>query len=497
MAVTITDFRASIGFPDRRPSMNQSRPESVVIVGGGITGLATAWKIKSIAPKTRVTILEGSDRFGGVLQTKQIGSYLVETAADMFTSQPATALVLCKALGIEDSLLTTNEPEHKAFVGLGEKVVPVPAGFSLMVPSSDEPIRNWPLLTELGKERLLDEINIAARDYDSDVTDEDFASFAIRRFGQEAFDVLIQPLVSGIYSADPTKLSMNATMQRFVAMEKNHGSLIQAVRQKADSESTSDSRASGARYNLFRTPHDGFGGLVKALIASMPDVEIKSGMKVDQVFRADHGGWKVHCGDESEFVTDGLVVATPADVAAKILPHDEQFRLLKEDLSGIESTSCAIVAMGIDRSALPNDFRGFGIIYPHIDQGSMIAISFASNKFAGRAPDGKMLLRFFIGGAMQEALVDLPDEALIEISMKQFQRSMGCRPATDFQQVFRWKNAMPQYFVGHVDRVDRIDSSVAQIEGLELAGKSYRGVGIPACVESGFNAAERLIGNRN
>ena len=447
--------------------------------------MAAAWKLKRLSPETRISILESANHIGGVLQTRRIDGYLVETSADMFTCQPPTALELCRDLGIEDQLLTTSTPRHKAFVGLKDQVVPVPEGFSLMVPSQEASIRSWPLLSESGKQRLLDEVNVAARDYAKDESDEDFASFAIRRFGQEAFDVLIQPLVSGIYSADPKLLSMNATMSRFVEMEKQHGSLIKSVRQKA---SSSDATASGARYNLFRTPREGFGSLVEAIRREIGDVEIKTGSVVRQITRSENGNWLVSVngnGIESEAV----IVATPARPAAELL---SDFEPLAAELSGIESTSCAIVAMGIDRSELPKDFDGFGIIYPHVDGGSLIAISFSSNKFSDRAPDGKLLLRFFIGGALQEQLVDLPDEALTKLALDQFEKSLHCRPALDFQAVFRWKKAMPQYHVGHLDRVARIESMVAALPGLELAGKSYRGVGIPACIASGFEAAARL-----
>ncbi len=465
---------------------SKSQPESISIVGAGIAGLAAAWKIRQLAPKTRITILESSDSVGGVLQTERIDGYLVETAADMFTCQPAIALDLCRELGMEDQLLTTAEPEHKAYVGLGDQVVPVPQGFSLMVPSQEASILSWPLLGEFGKQRLLEEVSVVARDYECDSSDESFASFAIRRFGKEAFDVLIQPLVSGIYSADPTKLSMNATMQRFVDMEKEHGSLIDAVRKKS---AASDSKASGARYNLFRTPCDGFGSFVSSLVDSLPDVEIKTGVTVCEVSQDEGSGWKIHL-EGSSVDSDAVLLAVPAQVAASLLPS---FGLLQEELAGIESTSCAIVAMGIDRSELPNDFKGFGVIYPHVDGGSTIAISFASNKFEGRAPEGKVLLRFFIGGAMQESLVDLPDEKLVELSLHQFAASFGCRPQAEFERVFRWKKAMPQYHVGHLDRVARIESHVAQMKGFELAGKSYRGVGIPACIDSGFAAAARIL----
>ena len=252
----------------------------MTIIGAGITGLAAAWKVRQLSPETKITVLDSAEKVGGVLQTERIGEYVVETSADMFTCQPPTALELCKSLGIEDQLLTTAEPEHKAYVGMKDQVVPVPAGFSLMVPSREDSIRDWPLLSESGKQRLLDEVDVATRDYQQDDSDEDFASFAVRRFGQEAFDVLIQPLVSGIYSADPKKLSMNATMARFVEMEREHGSLIAAVGAKA---SSSDSKASGARYNLFRTPGDGFGSLVSKLVDSLEGVEFKTGVQVREV----------------------------------------------------------------------------------------------------------------------------------------------------------------------------------------------------------------------
>lgn len=476
---------------NRKPNANvsnksdQPQTESAVIVGAGVTGLAAAWKLKQLSPEKEITILESSDRIGGVLQTQQIDGYLVETAADMFVTQPAAALELCRELGLEDQLLTTAEPKHKAWVGMKDQVVPVPEGFSLMVPSQEASIRSWPLLSESGKERLLDEVSVVARDYSSDATDEDFASFAIRRFGQEAFDVLIQPLVSGIYSADPKKLSMNATMSRFVEMEKEHGSLIAAVNAKA---ADSDSKASGARYNLFRTPRLGFGSLIEALSDALEDVEVKTGAHVQDVNRSSKGKWQVVL-ENATVEADSVIITVPAKPAASMLSG---FSTLSSELSGIESTSCAVVAMGIDRSELPRDFEGFGIIYPHVDQGSTIAISFSSNKFEDRAPKGKLLLRFFIGGALQEHLVDLPEDDLYKIALEQFEVSLGCRPTPEFQTVFRWKKAMPQYHVGHLDRVKLIESLIAELPGLELAGKSYRGVGIPACIASGIEAASKV-----
>lgn len=479
--------------------MSNQQKHRLIIVGGGISGLAAAWKARQLRPEIEICILEADSRVGGVLQTDRIGDYLVENAADMFTCQPNTALQLCRELGIEDDLLSTASPKHKAFVGLNGQVVPVPQGFSLMVPTMAQSIHDWPLLSEAGKTRLLAEESIPRRDYETDDGDEDFKSFAIRRFGKEAFDVLIQPLVSGIYSADPSLLSMNATMKRFVDMEKEHGSLIAAVNAakkrdgKTDAKQDADANASGARYSLFRSPRAGFASLVAALQESFDDqIEVSFNAKVNTVRRRDNR-WEV-LTDSQTRIGDSLILATPAGKTKELLPQDEpRFVGLIEQLAEIKSTSCAIVAMGIDKSSMPAEFDGFGVIYPHIDAGQTIAISFSSNKFSGRAGEGKLLLRFFIGGAMQEALVDLDDNALIEIAMNQFQQSFGCRPEPDFQRVFRWKDAMPQYHVGHLDRVERIEASVASFDGLALAGKCYRGVGIPACLDSGFAAASQVL----
>ena len=235
---------------------------------------------------------------------------------------------------------------------------------------------------------------------------------------------------------------MNATMKRFVDMEREHGSLIAAVNARA---SSSDANASGARYNLFRTPKQGFSSLVDRLVEQLRElegVEIVTNAKVDSLGQSPAGKWTVKLEQGEIFASDAVIVGVPAQQAASFLAD---YDALSHELASIESTSCAVVAMGIDRSQLPEDFAGFGIIYPHIDGGSTIAISFASNKFPGRAQDGKLLLRFFIGGALQESLVDRDDQTLVQLALDQFEVSMGCRPVPEFEKVFRWKNAMPQY----------------------------------------------------
>ena len=472
-------------------AMPNKNLKHVVIVGAGITGLAAAWELNRLSPQSTITVLESSVRIGGVLQSQQIGEYLVETSADMFSCDPDAAIELCRMLGFEEELLCTNPTDDKAFVGLGSEIAPVPKGFSLMVPALEQPIRDWPLLSDAGKERLLAEVDIQPRDGDEHA-DEDFHSFAIRRFGVEAFEKLIQPLVSGIYTADPKKLSMKATLKRFLDMEREHGSLITAM--AASRAQSQDRAASGARYGLFRAPRFGFSQLVEKIADALGDqIEIRTQHPVQKISRSGSGdGWQVTtAGTSDPLDCDAVIVTTPAAISADVL-EDADFGGLTDELRQIESASCAIVTMGIAQADLDQDFAGFGIIYPHIDGGKIIAVSFASNKFDGRAPAGKLLLRFFIGGALQSDLVNLDDDSLVQIALQQLDRSLGYRGQPDFTRVIRWKNAMPQYHLGHVERVERIENLVQGLAGFELAGKSYRGVGIPACIASGKQAANRI-----
>jgi oxygen-dependent protoporphyrinogen oxidase len=479
------------------------KKDSYAIVGGGISGLAAAWKVRQFDSAAQVVVFECSDRLGGVLQTDVESGYVVEQAADMFISTPSVAVDLWNELCPDETLLTTKPVDNRAFIGLGDKVVPVPNGFSMMVPSLEQPIHDFELLTDEGKQRLLDEINQPRRAAEQRRDDESLESFAVRRFGKEAFDVLIQPLVSGVYTADPKMLSMQATMQRFLDMERDYGSLIKAAREKTNS--AGDKQASGARYDLFRSPPGGINQLVQALIKSLsdhPSVEFKTSCHVEKVCHSEDPSehWNVVWADSSgsnEQEFDGIIIATPAKIASQLVSSNPTCSTLSARLATIETASSAIVVMGVDESAINfetvgGQFNGYGIIYPHIDDGQVIALSFSSNKFANRAPDGKRLLRCFIGGALQGSLVELADEALLRIAIDQATKSVGLRGEPEFHRIYRWRNCMPQYHLGHVESVNEIESIVQQLDRFALAGNSYRGVGIPACLESGFAAAAKV-----
>lgn len=463
--------------------MSNSQP-SYAIIGGGISGLSAAYYLQKRMPDAAITVFESGQRMGGVLKTTRRGNFLVETSADMFVTQPSAAMELCRDLGIQDDLLQTLPVEDRAFIGLGKKIFPVPLGLSMMVPTLRQPILESELLSDKGKARYLSEDQIEAA---TNTGDESLKSFAVRRFGIEAYEKIIQPMVSGIYTADPDKLSMHATMQRFVDMEREHGSLITAMQ---NNRNDGDRQASGARYGMFRAPAGGMESLVSSIVKALPNVTFKTDAPVTKVSpdrcSGNGKGWSV---DERFY--NGIVLATPAAASATmVVETDPQ---LANALSGIATASSAIVALGVERSQLEINFGGYGIIYPHIDRGQVIALSFSSNKFTGRCDEQDVLIRCFIGGAMQSALVDLKDEELIAIATSQLKRSVGCNGDPIFADVFRWKHCMPQYHLGHLDRVKEIEQRVKLHRGLEIAGNSYWGVGVPACVASGKLAAERLI----
>lgn len=456
---------------------------SYAIIGGGISGLSAAFYLQREKPDALITVFESNQRLGGVLKSVRHGDFLVEASADMFVTQPPAAWQLCRDLGIENDLLQTQPVDDRAFIGLGKKVHPVPKGLSMMVPTRPEAILKSELLSEEGKARYLAEDTVTAAD---STDDESLKSFAVRRFGIEAYEKIIQPMVSGIYTADPDKLSMHATMQRFVDMERKHGSLITALQKNRDE---GDQQASGARYGMFRTPAGGMEALVKSVIGALPQVEFKTETMVSSIAPKHNPargvGWTV----DREFF-NGVILATPAGAAATMVVETDP--KLANALSGISCASSAIVVLGVSRADLKTDFRGYGIIYPHVDDGQVIALSFSSNKFAGRCKDEDVLIRCFIGGALQSALVDLKDDQLLKIALAQLDQSVGFKGDPIFTDVFRWKQCMPQYHLGHLDRVKEIEELVKGQRGLEIAGNSYWGVGVPACVASGKLAAQRL-----
>ena len=464
----------------------------VAVIGGGIAGLSAAHRIHELDESVEVVLLESLDHLGGAIQTVQRDGFLVEQGPDMLATKDPWGLDLCRRLGCEADLIKTEDQFRRAFVARGNRLYPVPAGFTLLSPSQLLPLIRTRLLSPLGKLRALREYWVRVR---RETTDESLADFTRRRLGNEVFERIVQPLVGGIYTADPQKLSMQATLPQFVAMEQNHGGLIRGARQgkKTAAEQGSES---GARYGMFVALRDGLHGIVQRLVEKLPEKSVQLNATVDQITPTVDNRWEITAAEESvanqlSNIFDGVVVATPVHVAARLLRNTNT--TLSDQLGGIESASSAVVINGFRREDISHPLDGFGFVVPAREKRTILACSFSSVKFAGRAPAGKVLLRTFVGGACQPEMLEKSDEEIQLSVQKELQDLIGVKGKPIFEQVIRWNRAMPQYHLGHLQRVDEIEQLVVRHSGLELAGNGLHGVGIPQCIHSGESAAERLF----
>ena len=464
------------------------QPRRIAVIGGGISGLSAAHRLIELDPALEVRLFEASDRLGGVIFTEHRDDLLIEHSADMFTTREPWALELCGRLGIQDELIGTNQQNRGACVVRRGRLRPVPQGFLLMRPSRIGPVLTTPILSMRGKARLAWEYFVPAK---KDAADESLAEFATRRLGREAYERLVQPLIGGIYTADPEKLSMQATMKQFVEMEQEHGGLIRgALREKKDSHEKEES--SGARYGMFVAPREGMKQLIDSLASRLPSESVYLNSPVRELTQTEKHAWVLHLESESAPQTfDAVVVATPAPRAAEILKNiDEE---IHRELNAIQYAGVAIVVAVYQRDQIKRPVSAFGYVTPIIERRNVLACSFASNKFAGRAQDEQLIIRAFVGGACQPELLELPDDDVKELVQKELEELIGVVGKPVMSKVVRWTHSMPQYHVGHLDRVERIEKLAADIPNLELAGNAYRGVGIPFCVRSGEQAAERLL----
>ncbi|HEV3136422.1 MAG TPA: protoporphyrinogen oxidase [Pirellulales bacterium] len=464
----------------------------VVVIGGGITGLAAAHRLSELDPKLLITLVEAGGRLGGVLQTVRRDGFLIERSADNFIANVPWAVELCRRIGFADQLIPTSSQQRNAFVVHNGRLEKVPLGFMLMAPSRIWPLLTTPILSPWGKVRLLGEYFVPRRKTDGD---ESLASFARRRLGREAFERIVQPLVGGIYTADPEKLSLEATLPRFVEMERRHGGLIRgALRQRTASNEEEAEASSGARYGLFVAPRDGLSSMVEAIAARLPPETIRLNLPIERITRGPDGRWSIHpaasARNPADLQCDAVIVTVGADCAAGLIESVD--RELSANLGRIAYAGTTIVSLAYRRDKISHALDGFGFVVPAVEKRRILAGSFASVKFAGRAPDDMALVRVFVGGACQSEIAELPDDELRRIAADELRMLLGTRAEPAFCDIARWPRSMPQYRLGHIKLVSEIESAAAKWPHFALAGNAYHGVGIPNCIHSGRLAAERI-----
>jgi oxygen-dependent protoporphyrinogen oxidase len=455
----------------------------IVIIGGGISGLAAAHRILELNPAAQVTVLEASNRLGGIIQTEQRDGFLLERGPDSFISEKPHALALAKRLGLESQLIQTNEEFRRSFIVRNGRLRAVPEGFQLLAPSRMLPFITSDIFSLLGKVRMAADL-ILPRKSTNGSSDESLASFVRRRLGEEALARMAQPMVGGIYTADPETLSLRATLPRFLDMEQKHRSVILAMLRQGRAQKAG---TSGARYSLFLSFQGGMQALVDPLTRIDADLRVNTHA---QRLTFDHG-WTITTDKDEQIKADAVCLAVPAYVAASLLGGR-----LAERLREIKYASTATINFGYRRAAIKHPLNGFGFVVPFVEKRSLIACTFSSVKFSGRAPDDQVLLRAFAGGALQPEIFALDEAEMskrVEVDLREL---LGISEDPRFIEVSKWERSMPQYEVGHLDRVNEIEGLVNQLPGVALAGNAYRGAGIPDCIRSGEAAAESLLNHR-
>jgi len=468
----------------------------IAVIGAGITGLATAWYLHSDGHE--VHVFEAQDRIGGVIDTlvepSSGESYLIECGADNFATLMPEAWDLVRQMGLESEFITPNQDYRIAQVVCRGRLYPIPNGFSLMQPTRMGSILATPILSVAGKLRVLREAFVPAK---RDDQDESVESFAVRRLGRECFERLVEPIVGGIFTAKADRLSMQAAMPQFVRMEREHGSLIRAAfakRRQQSAENRSAREASGARYDQFTAPKLGMKWWLGKLAEPLGD-RLHLNHRVELLERHLEGDWGLQVVDRLSGATrherfDGVCLALPSYSAGRLLRNIDG--VLAGGLESIEYASSAIAVLALRRDEIRPESLCFGSIAPTKEDRNCLAISLSSEKYAGRCPEGTLIMRAFMGGAVRPQMLDRSDQELLELAFAEVQALFGVRTKPHYQRLVRWERAMPQYHVGHVQRVARIRELAAKHSGLALAGNAYDGVGIPQCIRSAKQAASKF-----
>jgi oxygen-dependent protoporphyrinogen oxidase len=461
----------------------------LVVVGGGITGLAAAHRAVELARERSteldLTLVEARDRLGGTIATERAGGFLVEAGPDSFLSEKPWALALCRRLGVENRLMPTDDRFRKVFVWRAGRLYSLPDGFQLLAPTKLGPFVRSGLFSWPGKLRMALDLVLPRGVSD----DESLGAFVRRRLGREALERVAQPLVAGIYTADPDDLSLAATMPRFCELERRERSVILGLWRA--NHRAPQAGTSGARWSLFVTFQGGMEEMVTALASRLPPGAVLLKHRVDGIERNGRG-WRVLGGLGPAVEADQVIVAAESYTASRILRYVDP--ALATLLGEIPYASSATVTFGYRRADVPHPLDGFGFVVPRTERRSVLACTFSSVKYPGRAPDGQVLLRCFVGGALNEGVLESDDGALIAGARDELREALGVTAEPMLTRVARWTKAMPQYHVGHGGRVEAIERCVAALPGLQLAGGAYRGVGIADCVRSGEAAADRVFG---
>jgi protoporphyrinogen/coproporphyrinogen III oxidase len=437
----------------------------VAIVGGGVAGLAAAHALSKRG--VSFLLLEAAPDFGGLIRTEREGGFLMEGGPDALLAQKPEGVALCRELGLGDRLVPTNPETRAVFVLHRGRLHPLPEGMMLAVPTRILPFLGSGLFSWGGKLRMALDLVVPAR---RGTGDESIADFLRRRFGQESVTRLGEPLLAGIHSGDPERLSIGATFPRFVDLERRHGSLIRGL------WSTPRPNPGATPTSAFYSLSEGLQELVGALVAHLPRAQLRAGSPVRSIAR-DASGFSLEVDGAGLAHSRAVVVAVPGPrAAALVAPVDGG---VAAGLAAIPFVSTATVQLGYRREDVANPLAGYGMVVPRTEGLRTNALTFFSTKFPGRAPDGHVLLRGFLGGARDPGILDLDDATLVDTMRREMEPVLGLRGEPVLTRVRRWPLGTPQMEVGHRDRIAALEARLSGVAGLFLTGAGLRATGIP------------------
>jgi len=453
----------------------------IAIIGGGISGLSAAFALEQErcqGAQLEYTIFESNSRFGGVIHTERVDDCLLEAGPDSFLTEKPWAADLCRELGLGDQLIASNDTERRTYILVKGRLIPIPDGLMFMVPTRLastflSSLFSWPT-----KLRILREWFYRPGRDDSDFTVADFVQ---RHYGREMVERVADPLLSGVYGGSADELSVQSVLQRFVQMEGAHGSLGKAM--------VAMRKVHGARKPapLFTSLKNGMQQMVDALLERIPPPAQQLNTPVESV-KPESGKWLVVADHRTEEF-DAVIISTPAYVASGLLLDTE----LRAELAAIRYSSSVTAVLAYDqkvRAALP---PGFGFLVPRTENQRVLAATFVHNKFPHRTSDDRALIRCFLGGTRDDAILQSSNDEIQSLVRRELEQILGIQADPLFVRIHKWNGSMAQYNVGHSARIARLRDLVVQMPGLALAGNAYSGIGVPDCVRAGSEAAGKVL----
>lgn len=464
----------------------------LVVIGGGIAGLSAAYyleqKTQSSGQATLLTVLEAAPGWGGKITTDRQDGFVIEGGPDTFLATKSWGVALCRELGLEERLHGTNPEKKHTYVLHRGQLEPLPDGLTMMIPTRFGPmirtnLLSWPEKARMGLDFFLPPSPLNG--------DESLGNFVSRRLGRPAYERLIEPLMSGIYAGDGDQLSLKSTFPYLRDLELQHGGLVKGALATRRKMARKGGRSPGSR-SAFLTPTTGLAEIVEALVERLEaaGVDLRAGTPVVHLARQEQH-YRVELENGEVLQADGVILATPAYIAGELLMDLDAS--LAQDLAAIPYVSTATVSLAYRESDLPRPLDGYGYVIPRREGRKALACTWTSTKFPHRAPQGYVLLRVFVGRAGQEDDLPQDSESLQALAREELRLTLGIQAEPLLSKVYYWDRAMPQYNLGHPERMARIDAALDQLPGLALAGNGYRGIGIPDCIHSGEQAAERLV----